>query len=140
LLTDYWEKNDSLRVALDSPCHDLFARKLTITGASISSAAIDEDKESFQGDSAIGDEDWEDSNDEGNSASVGEKTFFERIHSRVNPSPRESLITLAFRSTQHLGPTPQPEHAVLQSAFSDAHRASTPLCSMEYLICFNEIF
>ncbi|EJT76886.1 hypothetical protein GGTG_06800 [Gaeumannomyces tritici R3-111a-1] len=44
--------------------------------------------------SAIDDDDWEDSNEESGKSSIDEKTFFQRVDSKVNLTSRRSLITL----------------------------------------------
>ncbi|KAK2006165.1 DUF1752-domain-containing protein [Colletotrichum eremochloae] len=63
------------------------------------SAIADDSKTDYVDESAIDDDDddssdWEDSIEDSNKSSIDEKTFFQRVDSKVNLTSRRSLITL----------------------------------------------
>ncbi|KAK2021894.1 DUF1752-domain-containing protein [Colletotrichum zoysiae] len=72
----------------------LFTRKIDNNN----SAIADDSETDYVDESAIDDDDdsadWEDSVEDSNKSSIDEKTFFQRVDSKVNLSSRRSLITL----------------------------------------------
>ncbi|KAL8392330.1 hypothetical protein RB595_002500 [Gaeumannomyces hyphopodioides] len=103
------EEENSLKSAMHSARSGMFAsqKKQTsfsnqlVTGT-IPAPVIDNDQSDTEAEdvdeSAIDDEDdssdWEDSNEESGKSSIDEKTFFQRVDSKVNLTSRRSLITL----------------------------------------------
>ncbi|GJC89519.1 uncharacterized protein ColLi_12357 [Colletotrichum liriopes] len=65
------------------------------------SAIADDSETNYVDESAIDDDDdssdWEDSNEDSNRSSIDEKTFFQRVDSKVNLTSRRSLITLMIK-------------------------------------------
>ncbi|TQN66870.1 hypothetical protein CSHISOI_08560, partial [Colletotrichum shisoi] len=75
------------------------------------SAIADDSETDYVDESAIDDDDdssdWEDSIEDSNKSSIDEKTFFQRVDSKVNLTSRRSLITLMIeqkdRTSKNLG-------------------------------------
>ncbi|TEA20286.1 Uncharacterized protein C8034_v000181 [Colletotrichum sidae] len=102
------EEDSSLKSALASgPSSLLNGQKkttsfadhvITRTITDDNSAIADDSDTDYVDESAIDDEDdssdWEDSIEDSNKSSIDEKTFFQRVDSKVNLTSRRSLITL----------------------------------------------
>ncbi|KAL0934327.1 uncharacterized protein CTRU02_211126 [Colletotrichum truncatum] len=102
------EEDSSLKSALASrPSSLLNGQKkttsfadhvLTRTITDDNSAIADDSETDYVDESAIDDDDdssdWEDSIEDSNKSSIDEKTFFQRVDSKVNLTSRRSLITL----------------------------------------------
>ncbi|EQB55120.1 hypothetical protein CGLO_04982 [Colletotrichum gloeosporioides Cg-14] len=101
------EEDSSLKSALASgPSSLLTGQKKTTSFAdhvltrtiNDNSAIADDSDTDYVDESAIDDEDdssdWEDSIEDSNKSSIDEKTFFQRVDSKVNLTSRRSLITL----------------------------------------------
>ncbi|KAK2052123.1 DUF1752-domain-containing protein [Colletotrichum caudatum] len=102
------EEDSSLKSALASQPGSLltgqkktasFADRVSTRTIDDNNSAIADDSETdYVDESAIDDDDdssdWEDSIEDSNKSSIDEKTFFQRVDSKVNLSSRRSLITL----------------------------------------------
>ncbi|KAK6206240.1 hypothetical protein QIS74_13659 [Colletotrichum tabaci] len=71
------------------------------------SAIADDSETDYVDESAIDDDDdssdWEDSFEDSNRSSIDEKTFFQRVDSKVNLTSRRSLLTLMIEQKNHTG-------------------------------------
>ncbi|EFQ36182.1 hypothetical protein CGRA01v4_13481 [Colletotrichum graminicola] len=102
------EEESSLKSALASQPSSLlngqkktasFANRVSTRTIDDNNSAIADDSETdYVDESAIDDDDdssdWEDSVEDSNKSSIDEKTFFQRVDSKVNLTSRRSLITL----------------------------------------------
>ncbi|KAJ0158830.1 hypothetical protein CTA2_10779 [Colletotrichum tanaceti] len=115
------EEDSSLKSALASQPGSLITgqKKTTSFADHVSTRTINDDNSAIADDSetdyvdesAIDDDDdssdWEDSIEDSNKSSIDEKTFFQRVDSKVNLTSRRSLITLMIeqkdRTSKNLG-------------------------------------
>ncbi|GJD00782.1 DUF1752 domain containing protein [Colletotrichum higginsianum] len=115
------EEDSSLKSALASQPGSLITgqKKTTSFADHVSTRMINDDNSAIADDSetdyvdesAIDDDDdssdWEDSIEDSNKSSIDEKTFFQRVDSKVNLTSRRSLITLMIeqkdRTSKNLG-------------------------------------
>ncbi|OHW96284.1 DUF1752 domain-containing protein [Colletotrichum incanum] len=110
-----FEQDSSLKSALASHPGSLLngQKKTTSFGDRVSThtinnnnSAIADDSETDYvderaGDNDDGSSDWEDSIEDSNKSSIDEKTFFQRVDSKVNLTSRRSLITLMIEQNDH---------------------------------------
>lgn len=83
------------------------ATRIIQDGQPFDDDVFETDDEDDVDESAIDDDDddssdWEDSNEESNNVSIDEKTFFQRVDSKLNLTSRPSLLTLALNKDPNL--------------------------------------